>query len=263
MQNKRIFITGGASGLGYALALRCARAGWRVCIGDRDSERGEAVIGSLRKVQSDACFIPCDVTRMKDLEEVAKQLEQQWGGVDIVVNNAGVAQVGKLSDTTLSDWQWIMDINLHGVVRGCKAFLPLFQRQGHGYFVNIASMAGLLDVANMSAYNASKAAVVSLSETLQNELARDNIGVTVVCPSFFKTNLGNTMRSSIDGMQAKLDKLMQASELNADDVAKAIMQAVDQRRLHCLPHRQGRSAWRLKRWLPRRWYQRLLYSRIK
>lgn len=263
MKPQRIFITGGASGLGFALAQICAKGGWQVCIGDRDIERGEAVIGSLQKWQPKAMFLPCDVTRMSDLEQVAKTLTEKWGGVDVVVNNAGVAQVGKISDTTLTDWQWIIDINLLGVVRGCKVFTPLFKQQGSGHFVNIASMAGLLDVPNMSAYNATKAAVVSLSETLQNELVNDNIHVTVVCPSFFKTNLNQGMRSTIDGIEQKVDKLMSSSKLNAVDIARLIMKAVDKKKSHVLPHRQGRLAWYMKRWLPRSWYQKLLYSRIK
>lgn len=263
MKPQRIFITGGASGLGFALAQICAKGGWQVCIGDRDIERGEAVIGSLQKWQPKAMFLPCDVTRMSDLEQVAKTLTEKWGGVDVVVNNAGVAQVGKISDTTLTDWQWIIDINLLGVVRGCKVFTPLFKQQGSGHFVNIASMAGLLDVPNMSAYNATKAAVVSLSETLQNELVKDNIHVTVVCPSFFKTNLNQGMRSTIDGIEQKVDKLMSSSKLNAVDIARLIMKAVDKKKSHVLPHRQGRLAWYMKRWLPRSWYQKLLYSRMK
>lgn len=263
MKPQRIFITGGASGLGFALAQICAKGGWQVCIGDRDIERGEAVIGSLQKRQPKAMFLPCDVTRMSDLEQVAKTLTEKWGGVDVVVNNAGVAQVGKISDTTLTDWQWIIDINLLGVVRGCKVFTPLFKQQGSGHFVNIASMAGLLDVPNMSAYNATKAAVVSLSETLQNELVNDNIHVTVVCPSFFKTNLNQGMRSTIDGIEQKVDKLMSSSKLNAVDIARLIMKAVDKKKSHVLPHRQGRLAWYMKRWLPRSWYQKLLYSRMK
>lgn len=263
MQPQRIVITGGASGLGFALAQVAAKAGWKVCIVDRDTERGEAVIGSLQRLQPASLFLTADVTRISDLEEVAKQLDAQWQGVDVVVNNAGVAQVGKLSDTTLSDWQWIIDINLLGVVRGCKAFLPLLQRQQKGHIVNVASMAGLLDVPNMSSYNATKAAVVSLSETLQNELAADNIQVSVVCPSFFRTNLGASMRSTIDGMDKKLDKLMATSKLNADDIAKAIMRSIERKQFYTLPHKQARIAWYLKRFLPRNWYRSFLHKNIK
>lgn len=262
MQQQRIVITGGASGLGFALAQLAAKAGWRVAILDRDTERGEAVIGSLQRWQPSALFFTCDVTRMSDLEKVAKALDDEWQGVDILVNNAGVAQVGKLEDTSISDWQWIIDINLLGVVRGCKAFLPLLKRKG-GHIINVASMAGLLDVPNMTSYNATKAAVVSLSETLENELAADNIHVTAVCPSFFKTNLGQGMRSSIEGMEAKLDKLMSKSKLNATDIAKSIMRAIERQHSYTIPHKEGRYAWYLKRFLPRSWYRKFLHKQIK
>lgn len=263
MQPKRIVITGGASGLGFALAQLAAKAGWRVAIVDRDVERGEAVIASLQRKQPQSCFIPCDVTRLSDLERVAKELQERWQGVDVVVNNAGVAQVGKLVDTSISDWQWIMDINVLGVVRGCKVFIPVLQQQGGGHLINVASMAGLLDVPNMSAYNASKAAVVSLSETLQNELAEDNIHVAAVCPSFFRTNLGQGMRSTIENMDDKLEKLMSKSKLNATDIAKAIMRTIERQESYTLPHKQGRNAWYLKRFLPRGWYRKLLHKSVK
>lgn len=263
MHPKRIVITGGASGLGFALAQLAAKAGWRVCIVDRDEERGAAVINSLQRLQADSFFMPCDVTRIADLEQVAQALTERWQGVDVVVNNAGVAQVGKITDTSISDWQWIIDINLLGVVRGCKVFVPLLQQQGGGHIINVASMAGLLDVPNMSAYNATKAAVVSLSETLQNELATDNIHVAVACPSFFKTNLGKGMRSNIDGMEAKLDKLMASSKLNATDIAKSIMRTIERKQSYTLPHRQGRFAWYLKRFLPRSLYRKVLHKSVK
>ncbi|RUO57921.1 SDR family oxidoreductase [Pseudidiomarina insulisalsae] len=263
MQTKRIVITGGASGLGYALAQMAAQKGWQVAILDRDTERGEAVLPSLQRLQPATLFFPCDVTRISDLENVARVLEQRWQGVDVLVNNAGVAQVGKLTDTSISDWQWIIDINLLGVVRGCKAFIPLMQQQGGGHIVNVASMAGLLDVPNMTSYNATKAAVVSLSETLENELAADNIKVTAVCPSFFKTNLGKGMRSSIEGMDVKLEKLMSQSKLNATDIAKAIMRALERQQSYTLPHRHGRFAWYMKRFLPRAWYRRVLHKQVK
>jgi NAD(P)-dependent dehydrogenase (short-subunit alcohol dehydrogenase family) len=132
-----------------------------------------------------AAFLPCDVTKETDLAAAAQWLETNWGGVDVVINNAGVAAAGGIADYELPDWEWILDINLLGVVRGCKVFTPLFRRQGGGRFINIASMAGLMNLPKMAPYNASKAAVISLSETLAYELAADNIKVSVVCPSFF------------------------------------------------------------------------------
>ncbi|CUS47746.1 MAG: putative short-chain dehydrogenase [Idiomarinaceae bacterium HL-53] len=262
-QQPHVFITGGANGLGFALAKHYLARGARVCIGDRDIAGGEQALESLRKI-SDAClFLPCDVTQSDALTEVASELMKTWGRVDIVINNAGVAQVGAIEDVSDDDWHWIIDINLMGVVRGCRAFTPLFKKQKAGYFINVASMAGLLDVPRMSAYNSTKAAVVSLSETLQHELAGDGIGVSVVCPSFFQTNLGASMRSSVPNMQDTLAKLMRKSDLTAEDVAKIIANAAENREFYILPHKKARGIWRLKKWLPRAWYARIMAKQTR
>lgn len=257
MSANRIFITGGASGLGLAIGRRYARAGWRVCVGDVNEARGAEAEQALNELGPEALFLRCDVTREADLRAVAEELERRWGGVDVVVNNAGVAGAGRIEDIPLDDWAWILDINLLGVVRGCRVFTPVFKRQGRGHFVNVASMAGLLDVPLMSSYNATKAAVVSLSETLHNELADAGIGVTVVCPSFFKTNLHESTRTDDPGLQVVLQRLLESSNLSADDIADMIFRAVAARRFYLLPHVKGRRTWRLKRLLPRDTYTAL------
>ncbi len=193
MEHGRIFITGGGSGLGRAIALRYARARWRVAVGDVDGAR--------------ALGLDCDVRDEGRLRAAAAALDDRWGGVDVVVNNAGVAMAGAIDEVTIDDWRWIIDVNLLGVVRGCRVFTPVLARQGRGRFVNVASMAGLLDMPFMSGYNATKAAVVSLSETLENELRDRGIGVTVVCPSFFKTNLGDSFKAADPRFRAVMDRL--------------------------------------------------------
>ncbi|PTL85592.1 SDR family oxidoreductase [Vitiosangium sp. GDMCC 1.1324] len=263
MSTQRIFITGGASGLGRAIALRFARAGWRVCIADVNDARGAETLASLTPLTSQSHYLRCDVTREEDLRAASEWLSAQWGGVDVVVNNAGVAQAGAIDEVSLSDWQWVLDINLLGVVRGCKVFTPVFKRQGRGHFVNVASMAGLLDMPKMSSYNASKAAVVSLSETLQNELVDDNIGVSVVCPSFFKTNLAESLRTTDPGLRTAVGKLLERSPVTAEDIADQIFQAVKQRDFYVLPHREARHTWLLKRLLPRELYASLIQKRTR
>lgn len=261
MANQRIFITGGASGLGKAMALRFARAGWNVCIGDLNEARGAETITVLTALGVEAFFLRCDVTREEDLRAAATELGRRWGGVDVVVNNAGVAQAGAIEDVSIDDWRWIIDINLLGVVRGCKVFTPVFRRQGHGHFVNVASMAGLLDVPMMSSYNATKAAVVSLSETLHNELAEANIGVSVVCPSFFKTNLTDSLRTTDPRLGATMARLLERSPITADDIANDVFLAVEKREFYVLSHAEGRKAWMMKRFLPRDIYAKVMRKR--
>lgn len=261
-QQKRVFITGGASGLGRALALRYARDGWRVAIADLHDERGEAAREELATQGVPALYFHADVTREEDLQAAADELARVWGGVDVVINNAGVAQAGAIEDVSLDDWRWIIDINLLGVVRGCKVFTPLFKRQGHGHFVNIASMAGLLDVPRMASYNVSKAAVVALTTTLEQELADDGIGVSVVCPSFFQTNLEETMRSTDPGLKKMMNKLLSSGKLSADQVADAVVEGVAKGQVHILPHVAGERLWRAKRYLPHRLYSHLFQKSL-
>lgn len=247
---QRVFITGGASGLGKALALRYAKEGARICIGDINPEQGVAVEQELRAAGGEAFFIECDVRRLADLEKVRDTLLEKWGGVDVVVNNAGVASAGTIEDSSIGDWEWILDINVLGVVRGCKAFTPLFKQQGKGAFVNVASMAGLMLAPVMSSYNVSKAGVIALSETLHHELRDFGIQTTCVCPAFFQTNLASSMRSDIAGMQQNVNKLMKRSSMTAEQVAGDIYRAVDAGEFWVLPHAKERRMWILKRHAP-------------
>jgi NAD(P)-dependent dehydrogenase (short-subunit alcohol dehydrogenase family) len=251
MPEKRIFITGGASGLGKAVAMRFAKAGFRVGIGDINDERGSEAESELKAQAPDAFYLPCDVTDIKDLEHARQQLEARWGGVDVVVNNAGVGgTAGTLEAVSLADWQWVIDINVMGVVRGCKTFIPLFKRQGGGHFVNIASAAGLMNAPFMSNYNVTKAGVISLSETLMVELVDDQITTSVVCPAFFQTNLTENMKSHIGGMHAKVNKLMSRSKITAEDVADAIYKAYEKKAFWVVTHPVERRMWYFKRFMP-------------
>lgn len=247
---KRIFVTGGASGFGKAIAERWGKAGYRVCIGDVHDERLAETVALLRKRGVTAHGLRCDVTKEADLEAAAEWLEREWGGVDVVVNNAGVAVGGGIVEIPIDDWRWIIDINLLGVVRGCRVFTPMFRRQGGGRFVNVSSMAGLIHPPMMSAYNATKAAVVAISETLAVELARDHIAVSVVCPSFFRTNLTETMRVGSPDIATVTDKLVNKASRGADEIADLTFKGVERGEFHILTHADGKAAWMLKRFAP-------------
>jgi len=128
-KTKRVFITGGASGLGRALAFHYAHAGWQVCIADVSDARGEETRQKLQRISpsTEMLYRHADVTHEEDLQIIADELNQRWGGLDVLINNAGVAQAGAIEDVLLSDWEWILNINLLGVVRGCKVFTPIFK----------------------------------------------------------------------------------------------------------------------------------------
>ncbi|WP_373635583.1 SDR family NAD(P)-dependent oxidoreductase [Yoonia sp. SS1-5] len=242
---QRAFITGGAAGLGRALAKGLVADGWQVLIGDVDLVAGQTCADELG-----VSFIACDVRQAVDFEQVVVWVQQEWGGVDLVINNAGVAQMGPLEKTPLDDWQWIVDINFLGIVRAVKAFTPLFRAQGHGRYLNIASMAGFLYLPNAGAYNATKAAVVALSETMMLELEDAGIRTQVACPAFFRTDLARNMRAADDMAEKMTKRLVERSRLDADDIAAAIIAGMSGGDAHILTHPQSKSALRLKRWLP-------------
>ncbi|WP_373096877.1 SDR family oxidoreductase [Zhongshania sp.] len=249
MTAKRVFITGGASGLGLALAKCFADAGYWVCIGDVNDGRGAEALAVLQ-AKTTAHYCHCDVTQESALQTAADWLLSEWGGVDVVVNNAGVATAGGITEFPLSDWEWVVDINVLGVVRGCKVFAKLMQAQGSGHLVNIASLAGLISPPKMASYCATKAAVVAISEVLTLELDPDNIAVSVVCPSFFRTNLAESVRASDPDSQAATQRLVNKAKLGADEIASRVFAAIEKREFYILPHPEGRKIWRLKRWLP-------------
>jgi NAD(P)-dependent dehydrogenase (short-subunit alcohol dehydrogenase family) len=261
--SQSVLITGGASGLGRALALRYARAGYRVCITDVNDAQGQATLEELNAIGRIALYRHADVTREADLSAVADELEKEWGGIDILINNAGVAQAGAIEDVAISDWEWILNINLLGAVRGCKVFTPMFKRQGHGHIVNVASMAGLLDVPLMASYNVSKAGLIALSGTLEQELMAYGIEVSVVCPSFFMSNLEASFRTSDPRLRKGMKKLLAHGKLSAGQIAEIIFDGVRRRKAMILPHREGKRAWLAKRFLPHRMYRWLMQRTVK
>lgn len=245
--SKRVLITGGASGLGKALALTFAQRGHHVAIVDLNDERGRETLEQLKQTGVDAFYQRCDVRELEDIEDAVAATRKRWGGIDVMINNAGVAAGGPFDWVSSEDWEWVMDINFFGVLRGCQVCVPIMKEQGSGHVVNIASMAGLLNPPGMSNYNVSKAAVVSLSETLVAELQPWGIGVTCVCPSFFKTNLGESMRSPDQNTSAKLDKLVEgSSDISAEDIAQMIYDALESNQYLVMPHEKARAAWDYK-----------------
>ena len=173
-----------------------------------------------------------------------------------MVNNAGVAAGGFFSELSLEDWDWQLSINLMGVVKGCKAFLPLLLKS-QGRLINIASMAALMQGPAMSNYNVAKAGVVALSESLLVELRDQQVKVHVVCPSFFQTNLLDSFRGPTPAMKAQVGKLLESSPISAGEIADYIFQQVAAEEFMILPHEQGRMAWAIKRQQPQAIYDEM------
>ncbi|HET7326823.1 MAG TPA: SDR family NAD(P)-dependent oxidoreductase [Nocardioidaceae bacterium] len=246
--SRRVLVTGGRSGLGAALVRQLRAAGDRVLVTDL-ADRGPSV-----EVGDD--YLRLDVRNLDDWLRAREWVEQRWGGLDLLVNNAGVAAGGRIDVADVEEWQRVLDVNLLGVARGCHVFVPVMKRQRSGHIVNVASMAGLVYPPNMSSYNAAKAGVVALSETLLHELEPFGIAVTVVCPSFFRTNLSGSLRGRDEEAQASARRLIDGSRRSPEDVARQVVAAVQHRRFLLITDRMGRAAYLGKR------FARPMYHRV-
>lgn len=234
----RVLITGAASGLGAALAARYAAAGARVVRAD---------IATPTSSLPGATFLHLDVTSEVDWRQAIERVHSDLGGLDVLVNNAGIASGGRIDQVDTAHWQRMFEINVLGAVNGCRTFTPLFKEQGCGHIVNIASLAGLVHPAAMSPYTAGKAAVVAVSESLRYELAPWGIDVSVVCPSFFRSNLSSSVTGA-DPLAAHVaTKLIDRAPRNADDVAVQVIDAINRKRFLVLPDRSARLAYWTKR----------------
>lgn len=187
LNGKIAVVTGGGSGIGRGICGALADAGARVVVADVDADRAESVASALRARGAVARAEAVDVSNLASVERLAKAALSAFGGVDIVCNNAGVYIGGSVRELTPDDWRWVMSVNLDGVYHGCRVFVPLLLERGAGHLVNTASLGGLLP--SSSAYSASKAAVVSYTEVLRADLARDRIGVSCLCPGAVATDL--------------------------------------------------------------------------
>lgn len=244
----RVLVTGGASGLGKAMAQRYLDAGAQVLIADVNADAGEL---AAKELGERASFLRLDVTDDESWEAALKWCENEWGGLDVLINNAGVAAGGRFERISVADWDWIIAINLMGVVRGCRTFVPLFKRQGSGTIVNVASLAALTNLPAMSSYNVTKTAVLALSQTLRHELSPYGISTTVVCPGFVQTNLGATMRSPDPEAERVMFRLMGSSGVTPADVAEQVYTAATNGKFLVLTHKDGRKFHFLQRFVPR------------
>lgn len=193
---KTAFITGGASGIGLAMARSFSAAGMRVVIADVEQAALDAVENEFAASNAEFLTVQVDVTDRDGVEAAALATEARFGKVHVVCNNAGVAVGGRIDDMTYDDWDWVLGVNINGVVNGIGTFVERLKRHGEGgHFVNTASMAGHVSIPGLSVYTASKFAVVGISETMRADLMPHNIGVSVLCPGMVDTNILDSGRN--------------------------------------------------------------------
>ncbi|WP_374576203.1 SDR family NAD(P)-dependent oxidoreductase [Phenylobacterium sp.] len=196
VRGKTAFITGGASGIGLAMARAFGRAGMNVMLADIEPEPLAAAVAELEAMQVTAAGVPCDVSERASVVQAAAETVARFGKVHVLCNNAGVGAGGLVGEVKPADWDWILSVNLMGVVYGVDAFLPHLRAHGEGgAIINTASMAGMISAPGMEPYSATKFAVVAMSEGWAAQLAPEGISVSVLCPGFVKTRIDQSRRT--------------------------------------------------------------------
>ena len=248
-------ITGAGSGIGAAFATELARRGGRIVCSDVDENAARATADAIIDDGGSALAVQCDVTRIGDVQRLATEAQAWFSGPPtLVINNAGVGAGGTpIGETSLDDWSWVLGINLWGPINGCHVFTPILREAGGGGIINVASAAAFGAAPGMAAYNVSKAGVLSLSETLAAELSGTGVAVTVLCPTFVKTNIlvsgGNSGRITEQSTQLA-DRLMRWTGFSPERVARMCLDTHDRGGLYCMPQPDARIGWGIKRFTP-------------
>ncbi|MDE0054576.1 MAG: SDR family NAD(P)-dependent oxidoreductase [Gammaproteobacteria bacterium] len=201
---KVAFVTGGASGIGLAMVRSFCAADMKVAIADIEKRALDAAVASFAHSNAHVIGLRVDVTDRDAMAHAADETERAFGKVHVVCNNAGVGIAGPIEEVSYDDWDWVMGVNLHGVINGVQTFVPRIVAHGEGgHIVNTASLAGHVAVPGLSVYNTTKFAVVGLSETMRAELASQNISVSVLCPGFVDTNIFTSERNRPDALRVQ------------------------------------------------------------
>ena len=251
LKGRTAFVTGGASGIGLALGRAFAEAGMKVMLADVERRALDAALKDLHDFGANVRGVSCDVADADSVERAALAACEAFGNVHVVCNNAGVAAGGGIDTISLDNWRWVLDVNLMGVLHGIRSFLPRMRAHGEGgHIVNTAAMAGMNAGLGFSPYVASKFAVVAMSEGLAMQLKPHSIGVSVLCPSFVRTRMGDSGRnrpgrygkaqpldpaSPAGMMVAEIAGRLQAG-LDPAAVAASVLSAIRENQLYVFTH---------------------------
>ncbi len=246
---KRAFITGGGGGLGRALALALAKDGWMIGITDLKEEALAESKQLIEAAGGKAHTYKFDVSKREDYKVAFDDFVTKTGGLDLLINNAGVGDGGLIGDYSLESWEWITGINQMAVVYGSHFAVPVMKKQKSGHIISIASAAGLANMPNMGMYNVTKAAVISLMETIYAEVWGFNVQASVVCPTFFRSNIMQYHKG--DEQAAKIGQtIIQKAKYSPDDIADYILTQAGKNQFYILHPYQAKLVIHVKRFLP-------------
>jgi len=250
LEGKTAFVTGGAGGIGYAMAQAFLNEGMNVAIADVDADALAAAEASLAGSNARVLALQLDVTDRDRFAQVADEVEEALGSVHVVCNNAGVYRGGSMDSVAYEDWDWVMGVNVGGVINGVQTFVNRIKRHGEGgHIVNTASMAGVTTSPGLGVYNTSKFAVVGLSESLRMDLAEEGIGVSVLCPGMVQTRILESERTrpqdlavqdaqandAADSHNATMKMAMNMG-IEPSEVADQVVKSIKNNQLYIFPH---------------------------
>jgi NAD(P)-dependent dehydrogenase (short-subunit alcohol dehydrogenase family) len=228
-EGKAAFVTGGASGIGLALGRAFLDVGMKVMLADVEASALEKALQSLSNYDNRVRGVRCDIADPDSMDRAAQAAFEAFGNVHVVCNNAGVAAGGGIDNISVDNWRWVVDVNLMGVVYGVRSFLPhMMKHREGGHIVNTASMAGMINGMGFSPYAATKFAVVAMSEGLAMQLQPHGIGVSVLCPEFVRTGIGESGRNRPERYEKPrpLDPASPAAQLVAE-IARQLEAGID------------------------------------
>jgi NAD(P)-dependent dehydrogenase (short-subunit alcohol dehydrogenase family) len=242
-------VTGAGSGIGLGLARRFASEGMKVVLADIDHGALREAVGELESAGAEALGVPCDVAKADEVEALAKEALDAFGAVNVVCNNAGVSMAGPLWEMSERDWDWVLGVNLRGVLTGIRVFTPILLEQEWGHMVNTASVAGLI-TGVLGAYSVTKHAVVAASEALQVQLAMQgsSVGVSVLCPGWVQTRIVESERNrpaeygpapELNEFEKQMQEVIAglvAAGQTPEEVASKVVEAIRERRFYVVTH---------------------------
>lgn len=250
-QSAAAIVTGAGSGIGRSFALELARRGGTILCVDINEERAKQTAEQVDALGGKGIAYRCDVGDEAQFTALATKADELLGrSTTVIVNNAGVGVGGRIGDVSLEDWRWCLSVNLWGVIHGCHEFAPRFRKLGYGGIINTASAAGFAAAPEMTTYNVTKSAVLSLSETLSSELAGTGVHVSALCPTIVPTNIINDSRFPGERKTFAAKAMEKWAFTNSGEVARMTLDAMDRNQLYVLPQWDGRLMWRAKRAFP-------------